>query len=550
MPRTKSNAKTHWLSRILSLSGRKTATKRRITANRLRLEKLESRQLLAAVLLDIPGVNGDTAAAGATNTDIQLSGFEWGFGRDASGPKAKITDPITVRDLEFTKPNDSASNDLFAQANFAPINSKVAKLRIVDDVGIGKNLFSFDLTSSRLTSFCAASSGAGQNRQESGALSFSKIDLIESTTATNRTASWNLLTGGATSSTIVGPGNIDPAFNPLNIETVLEIGGQKLLVNGFDWNAERSGRARGATFTIDRGIDVGTAGLLGSAAKGTLFSKVTISDRKEIDGVNRIVMEWNLYDAFISDFDLSVTNQGAATNSLGWSYSKIEVKVTEHNSKVVASKPITTTWDEAANIVASDAINFGTVEPAIDELVQVSFLDFVNVGKIQYQSLDWSLTKPVTIGATTNTIEATNLGSLQVKLPAGSSTPELLNKFASGGIFATVKATQIDGVDKTSALDNWTISPSSDFRGDGSNFITIDAFSISSKGLDDPQVNFDLNVPKVAEEYNDRKIPLITGGNFDEIPQTSTGTLSFGERTVDTEFELVVREVGKTSEIP
>jgi len=87
MPRTKSNAKTHWLSRILSLSGRKTATKPRITANRLRLEKLESRQLLAAVLLDIPGVNGDTAA-GATNTDIQLSGFEWGFGRDASGPKA------------------------------------------------------------------------------------------------------------------------------------------------------------------------------------------------------------------------------------------------------------------------------------------------------------------------------------------------------------------------------------------------------------------------------------------------------------------------------
>ena len=87
MPRTKSNAKTHWLSRILSLSGRKMATKRRITANRLRLEKLESRQLLAAVLLDIPGVNGDTAA-GATNTDIQLSGFEWGFGRDASGPKA------------------------------------------------------------------------------------------------------------------------------------------------------------------------------------------------------------------------------------------------------------------------------------------------------------------------------------------------------------------------------------------------------------------------------------------------------------------------------
>jgi len=34
--------------------------------------------------------------------------------------------------------------------------------------------------------------------------------------------------------------------------------------------------------------------LLGSAANGTLFSKVTISDRKEIDGVNRIDTEFEL----------------------------------------------------------------------------------------------------------------------------------------------------------------------------------------------------------------------------------------------------------------
>jgi hypothetical protein len=50
---------------------------------------------------------------------------------------------------------------------------------------------------------------------------------------------------------------------------------------------------------------------------------------------------------------------------------------------------------------------------------------------------------------------------------------------------------------------------------------------------------------------HDRSIPLITTANFDQGTQTSTGALSFGGQTVDTEFELVVTEAGAgTSEIP
>ena len=45
---------------------------------------LEVRQLLSAILLEIPGVNGDAKAAGATSNDIELTSFTWGLKRQSS----------------------------------------------------------------------------------------------------------------------------------------------------------------------------------------------------------------------------------------------------------------------------------------------------------------------------------------------------------------------------------------------------------------------------------------------------------------------------------
>ncbi len=191
----------NWFSRFWQSGGRSAKLRGQREANRLRLEKLESRQLLAAILLEIPGVNGDAKAAGATSNDIELTSFNWGFKRQPSSPDTRATtaDPLVTEELSFTKPSDSASNALFAQANFSPLNVSGSKLRIVDDTA-GKNLFSFDLTNARLTEF-----GVANGSSESGALSFSKINLTDTSTATNRIASWDLLTGSATSSAIAGP---------------------------------------------------------------------------------------------------------------------------------------------------------------------------------------------------------------------------------------------------------------------------------------------------------------------------------------------------------
>ena len=286
----------------------------------------------------------NASTAGSTSTDMTLTEFSWGFSRGDEGENASSTDPIIVQDLKFTKPVDSASNDLYAQANFAPIYTKAARLRLVDDVVTpGKNLLNFELTSGRLTSF------GTDGKAETGSLSFGKVSLNESLATvgvvTNRVATWDLLSGGVTTSTIVGPGNIDnskngqPTENPLNIETVLEIGGQKLLIDDFSWAAGTFGdvlalpgsltNAEGKAFQITRDVDSGTAGLLGSAAAGTNLGKVTITDRTAILGVNKVTLQWNLYDTFISDFGLSAKNDGVLTNSLGLSYSKIELTAIE-----------------------------------------------------------------------------------------------------------------------------------------------------------------------------------------------------------------------------
>ncbi len=546
MAQFESARKFSLIERCLSSGIRPKANRNRRDRKRLRFEQLEGRRVLAALLLDFPGIDGDAKATGASTTDIALTSFKWGFQRDNSTPLAKLTDPISVQDIVFEKPSDSASNELFEQANFSPVNSKIAKLRLVSDSGttVGQNLLSFDLTSPRITAFDTQEGG-----QESGAISFSKIDLTESLTATKRTASWNLLTGSATSSAIIGPGNIDVGTD-VNLETVLQIGGQKLTVNGFEWEAtnRNRGNAQVGTFKITRGIDVGTAGLLGSAANGTVFDKLTITDRKEVSGQNRVVMEWNLYNAFISDFDLSIESQGEASNSLSWSYSKIEVTAKQFAGEgVPPAKDLTfglSGLDVNEIKVDSQANSFGVIEPSITTDENVSFLKFDRVGAITYSNLEWSLTKPVTLGATSNTLGRTEIEPLKVNLPAGPSTPGLLTLLATQRVIKSVEHLQSDKVNVLSSLDMWKILNSD------KEAVSVSEFAIESDGLQDPQVTFALTVPKVEETFTDRSNPLETSGNFNSETQSSTGALNFGGRTVNSDFELVITEAGQTSEIP
>ncbi len=556
MPKSKSHAKKNWFARLWSASGTGAALRnRRRNANKLRLEQLESRRLLAAILLDIPGINGDASGAGATATDIELTEFSWGFSRGDEDANSNFNDPIVFSDLKFTKPVDSASNDLYSQASFAPIYSTAAKLRVVDDVVTpGKNLLSFELGSGRLTSFRT------DGQSESGSLSFAKVDFNESLATidgvTNRTASWDLLSGAVAKSAITGPGNIDnsknnqPSSNPLNIETVLEIGGQKLLIDNFSWSAQTAGnvlalpgsltKAEGSGFQITRDVDSGTAGLLGSAAAGTNLGKVTITDRANVAGVNKVLMQWNLYDAFISEFGLSAKASELPTNTLGLSYSKIELAVTEFNEKTgVQGNTLTTIWDEAGNVV-TPAATFGTADPLTADTAPVaSYLDFGTLGRVRYDEIDWAVSKPTTIGTKGITQDKTTVGAMEVTLAAGPSTPALLGNLAKLNVLPTVIAKEQNTSNLKAPLDVFSLTNAA-----------VVEFAVAGNGLEEPTVTFALDFQIIQQTFNGRSAELTTRGNFNEVTGNSTGELSFGAQTVDTLFELEITEAGITSEIP
>ncbi len=111
-----SNKSSNWFARLGSLLGGNLSRKRsRPRAKHLRLEQLESRRVFAAILLDVPGINGDATVLGATATDMELHSFQWGFARTENGARASLSDPIQFNDLAFERATDSASNELYAQ---------------------------------------------------------------------------------------------------------------------------------------------------------------------------------------------------------------------------------------------------------------------------------------------------------------------------------------------------------------------------------------------------------------------------------------------------
>ncbi len=524
----------------------------------MQAEQLESRIVLSAILLDFPGINGDAdAVGGATSRDMELDNFEWGFSRTT------LNDPIEFNDLTFERTIDSASNDLYAQSALQTLSTTPARLRLLDG---GVNKLKFDLSNARLTEFATENDGT-----ESGAISFSNLGFTESFTATQRTASWNLLNGDVSSSTIAGPGNIDPTPNSLNIQTVLHFGtDEKILIDGFSWKAyldvdmslanPLSGLAVGSNFKITRGVDAATAGILGSAAAGATFPEIKITDRDLIVGKNRVTMEWKLTDAFFASFELQANNTDAPINKLELSYGKIELKVHQFNPTTGAlTNTETTLWDKAGNIVTATT-DFGIANPALVDNPSnpglnpvISSLNFgtpagstTALGKLAYGEIDWSVEKGVTIGEGTdpNTFTPTQLGAMTVTLPAAqnSPAPALLGQLAKRSVISSVNAFEKNTSAPTSALDQFTLSN-----------VIVTSFSVNSTGLSVPEIEFGLDFRSFSEAFTDRTVPatpVVTAANFNVQTQASTGVLSFGGKTIDTNFELVITEAGATSEIP
>ncbi len=199
----------------------------------------------------------------------------------------------------------------------------------------------------------------------------------------------------------------------------MQIGTEKMLINGFSWAADLdvdmslanplSGLAKGSNFQITRGVDSATAGLLGSAAGGTIFPEIRISDRSLVAGKNQVTMEWRLYDAFFAGFNLEATaNAGSPKNGLELAYGRIELIVNQYNSSGVLAGTETTTWNEAGNIVTATN-DFGIANPLLVDNTSnavISSLNFAvpvgspagtpNLGRLEYESMEWSVSRAAT----------------------------------------------------------------------------------------------------------------------------------------------------------
>ncbi len=563
----------NWFTRLGSFFGGSLAPKRaKPTAKRLRLEQLESRRVFAAILLDVPGINGDATVQGATATDMELQSFQWGFARTENGARASLSDPIQFNDLTFKRTTDSASNDLYAQTALQSLSATPTRLRVVES---GVNLLRLDLSDSRLTNFTTS-----EGQQESGALSFSNLGFTENVLATPqnagtpRIASWNLLSGAASSSAIVGQSNIDsgPSSNPLGIETVMQIGTEKMRIDGFKWEAQLdvdmslanplSGLAKGSNFQITRGVDSATAGLLGSAAGGTIFPEIKISDRSLVAGKNLVTMEWRLYDAFFAGFNLEATaNTGSPKNGLELAYGRIELIVNQYNSSGVLAGTETTTWNEAGNIVTATN-DFGIANPLLvdnSSNLVISSLNFgvpvgspagtPNLGRLEYESMEWSVSRAASHSGGSNSSGPTKLGAMTVALPTGkiAPAPALLGQLANRSQLTAVNAFEKDTLAPTTALDTFGLTN-----------VIITGFSVKNVGLEDTEVKFAMDFRSFTETFTDRTTPatpLVTRAGFNVQTQSSTITPNFGGKTFaenDTNvlFVLAITEAGVTSEIP
>ncbi len=509
---------------------------------RLGFESLEARRVLA-LFLEIPGIDGGAVGAGSKATSINVAAFEWNFQRP------DLASPPLVSNLSFVKDIDQATPDLITDALIGPLYATGTKLRLSRFLeGKSQDVVTFGLTNAQLTSF-----NADDSLTEIGSLSFSKIDFTEQLELDGngvpvpgvQTASWNLLNGSVSKSAI------DTPTQTITDQTVLTIGGKDLIIDDFEWDASidvqavggkiQKGVADGHDFVITRPADKATAGILGSAAAGTVFSQIKLTDRKLVGSTNQVFLEWTLHDAFISSFQIEGNGESAPTTKFSLNYSKIDVSFTPFDSKGKAQTPLVTNWDELTGKV-SGAADFGsTISPdTVDG--DVAFFGASAVGfkgQLEYEEIDWSASNNIQLNGSNN---FGTFGTLQVTAPVGPSTPALINALAG---FRTSDNVTIND---PNARDFWELNNA---------FIT--GYRIDSKGAGEPIVVFDITFAKAANRYTEvnNGITTITSAGYNQLNQTSfnpaqsasPAVLDFGQSVVDTDLELHIVENGQTSEI-
>ena len=203
-----------------------------------------------------------------------------------------------------------------------------------------------------------------------------------------------------------GSGNID-VNNQTNLETVLELAGQKLLIDGYDWSSKldykfdtsgvKAGDRTLSEFKVSRSLDAGTPGLLGHAVAGTVYSKISVTDRrpKLVEG-NEVYLQFDLYNAFISSFNIEAGANVAPTNDLRFGYSKIEVTYLQYNSNGIAT-PLKSAWDSVTQTGTSARL---LTDSSLVTSSDSSFLNFSGA-TVPYDDLAWSVQKPVTVSDVT-----------------------------------------------------------------------------------------------------------------------------------------------------
>lgn len=82
--------------------------------------------LAVTAVIDIPGINGGSVVEGATSTDSNISGFNWGFQRES------VSAPPEFSNLEILKSIDTASPDLITQSLLGPVYAKPVVLRYLE----------------------------------------------------------------------------------------------------------------------------------------------------------------------------------------------------------------------------------------------------------------------------------------------------------------------------------------------------------------------------------------------------------------------------------
>lgn len=516
---------------------------KRANCRRLFLETLESRQLLAVTaVIDIPGINGGSVVEGATSTDSNISGFNWGFRRES------VSAPPEFSNLEIVKVIDTASPDLITQSLLGPVYAKPVVLRYLEGSDLitpGTEILKLEFSNAQLTSFAATN-----DIDEVATLSFGSLAMSESFAkdpATGkllpgkRTASFNLLNGSAVGGSIVNP-HPDPAAT-ITDHTTLKIGGATLEIDSYEWHASTfiNGRPEFSNLDITRVLDQATAGLLFAGVNGQTFPEITIEEREAFTDqsgktVFRTTSEWKYFNAFISGFELQDDSVGDAPpeNKLSFGYSKVGVRYNQFDANGIdLDRSLTWLYDLGTN--KSDGLNdFGLEQLGLSANAEPVF-DFdgdrnSEIGALAYHTLDWQLSRdPVDSKG--------RFGALSVDADLEASTPAILTLLSTSKVIGKL------GVDTNQRQDRWELNKG---------FIT--GYRVKGTGRTaEPTMQFEVQFENATQDWNsqpDFDVTLSTG-NFNQVTQKTSTPLNLGKAVIETPFELEITDsTGAKSEIP